>query len=94
MIGRPPIKKHSRVEHCLKEIIPIVTALEVHGPLLHYLFKISRIWARMLAGFLINAKSARGMGIQGLVSTSGPRLTRKPHYMPEGNEAPRREAQE
>lgn len=44
MIRRPPIKKHGRVKQCPKEIIPIVISLEVHSPLLQYLFKIMGIW--------------------------------------------------
>lgn len=48
MICRPPIK-HSRVEHCLKEIISIIIGLEVHG--LQYLFKIKGIWARIIGSF-------------------------------------------
>jgi hypothetical protein len=39
-VCRPPVKKHRGVEHCLQEIIPIIIGLEVHGPLLQFLFKI------------------------------------------------------
>lgn len=39
MLFKPPIMKHSGTNYCLKEIIPIVIGLEVHGPLPLYLFK-------------------------------------------------------
>lgn len=51
MICRPPVKKHSRVKHYLKEIISIVIGLEVHGPLLQYLLKIKGDWARIIGSF-------------------------------------------
>lgn len=43
-----------------------------------------------LAPFLTNDKSAIGVGIQVLVTPSGPRLTGKSHDIPEEKEVPGR----
>ena len=50
MIFRPTNKKHNRIKY-LKELIPIIIGLEVHGSLLRYLFKIRGIWARIIGNF-------------------------------------------
>jgi hypothetical protein len=51
IICRTPVKEQGKVEHCLKEIIPIIVGLEVNGPLVQYLFKTGGIWPRIIDRF-------------------------------------------
>lgn len=51
IISRSSIKNDGRVKHCLWEIIPIILGLEVHSPLLKYMFKIKETCPRVVGSF-------------------------------------------